>query len=182
MNLKNQIKKLYEDHISKRLDFLRRIDPLEPQPSNNYTWYNGVISMMHPQYGLKKGEKVLTPRGVGEVFRTFPWRGIALQKNGLFVEVWLKRKYYKSFKYEEVYQYIIWNEQLGKYIPLSNSCYGYMLDPNEQVRYRVTTRGYAMLSDEEKEMRKAIYIFNDHRGGRSILRHLLKEGFEIKKP
>lgn len=178
MNLIQQIKEIEWRHILKRL----KGEPTTLQEKDNYIYYNGVLSLLHPQFGLKKGEKIVTPRGIGEVFKTFPNYGLSLMKNGLFVEVFLPRKYYKSFKYHDVYQYVVWNDRQGRYIPLSNSCYQYVLDANDIVEYRITSRGYAMFSDNEKSARSAIQLFNSHRGGRSILRHLLNEGYKISKP
>jgi len=181
MDLLNEIKEIWSEHILRRKVGYVQPDSLEEQEDQTpFHYYRGKIQLLVPLNGVKKGENVLTPDGVGECHITFPWRGPSIMQ-GNRIEVWLKRKYYKAYKIEEVYQYMIWNEYLNSHILLSNSCYRYILEAGDKVKYRITSRGYAMLADSEKEKREWIRIFNDRRGGRSILKTLLKHGYTIIK-
>jgi hypothetical protein len=181
MDLLNEIKEIWSEHILRRKVGYVQPDSLEEQEDQDpFTYQYGKLSLVKPTKGIKKGENVLTPDGIGECHITFPWRGPAMM-NQKRVEVWLKRKYYKAYPVEDVYQYMIRNDALDCYIALSNSCYRYILDANDIVKYRTTGRGYAMLADSEKEKREWIKIFNDRRGGRSILKTLLKSGYIIVK-
>lgn len=181
MNLLNEVRDIWSEHILRRKIGYVQPDSLEEQEDKDpFGYHYNKLSILKPTNGVKKGENIITPDGIGECHITFPWRGPAMKQNNR-IEVWLKRKYYKAYKFDDVYQYMVWNDSLNHYIPLSNSCYRYIFESEKIVKYRITSRGYAMLSNSEKAKREWIKIFNDRRGGRSILRTLLDHDYIIIK-
>ncbi len=176
MDLLYEIKKVWTEHIVRRKVGFVQI----PEESDPFEYHYGTVSLSKPINGIKKGENLLTPDGIGECHISFPWRGPAAMQRQR-VEVWLRRKYYKAYLVDDVYQYMIYHEPLDRHLPLSNSSYRYILEPGDVVKYRITSRGYAMLADSEKEEREWIKLFNDRRGGRTLLKHLLSKGYVITK-
>lgn len=156
-----------------------RFNRVRTLKEKGYAYYMGSVSMLHPIQGLKPGNVVITPRGIGYVHTDFPLNSPKASRK--YVEVWLKKRYYKAFKIEEVYQYYVYHALFDTYIPVLPSCYQYLILNGETIEYRITDRGFADLSPEEKNKRAYIPIFSAKRGGRTLLRELIRKGYIISK-
>jgi hypothetical protein len=142
-------------------------------------YYIGKLSHMLPIHQLKKGDVVITPRGVGIVHMSYPFKGPSKARDNKVVVMFNKR--YFTFNYDEVYQYVVLHTPLNTYFPLAKASYSYILHDGVEVQYRITSRNNAMLSDEEKTNRLYIKLANDIPGGRKLLLKYEKEGYKIVK-
>jgi hypothetical protein len=194
MDIRTQITRLMEKHGLKRFSpaskrvkvtlrsrikglfrrYVRRVK------HKNFAYYTGQISLLHPITDLLPGHIVVTPFGIGTVKYRFPIRGLKMFRNKM-VEVWLKKKYYRAFSIEAVYQYFVYHPLMDTHIPIMPDCYQYIIGEGDTVEYRITDRGYADLSDKEKHDREYVAIFSNKRGGRALMKELLNKGFIIKR-
>ena len=141
--------------------------------------FTNRISVIIPEH-FNKGSTIITSDGVGIITNTYygpMYEGHKPESIG----VMLRRKYYKHIKPNTCLQYAVYNSILKKFIPLSTGGYEYIIKKNQLVDYRITKRQYAELTGDYKKSQKHISIFNSKRGGRSILLHLMSEGYKITK-
>ena len=172
LNIKSSMKK------SKQiLDKINRIKETTP----NY--YIGKVIRISPLLDsngrVKTGSRVITPRGVGEILSQWPdtWDG----KPGKRLHIQLK-KYPKAFRIEEVTQLAIYHEPAEQFILLSPQCYNNIGENEQLVRYRITNRKYAMLTDSYKNETEKYVLINSIRNGNLVLRNLQKNGIKLTTP
>ena len=141
---------------------------------DNKKFYVSCIERIKPT-NLRRGVTLLTPLGLGIVTGTWPssWMG----KKPTHVSVLLNRKYPKSFRIEDVQQFAVKHKPSQRRVLLSSHHYEYIGTKKQIIRYRLTHRNYAYLSDSCLEENRPYYLYNHRRGGFSILKALQNEDY-----
>ena len=155
--------------------FIRKcnLDHITSKVNKKRIYFSGKIVLIMPE-DIHPGMNVLTSDGIGIIDKE-EHIDIILKTT----RVRLQKGYSIQRNFREVYQYATYNRLLGKFIPISSACYSYIIDDHQEIQYRITKRGFAMLHEEYMKRHEYINIFNSKRGGRSMLLHLKKEGFDI---
>jgi hypothetical protein len=181
--ISKQINQIKMNHIIKswrESNARRKYNKIQIDKDSNFAYYTGLVSILHPMNDLKAGHTVVTPKGLATVARAAKMTG-TVQTRDRWIKVLLKGKHYKEFTVNSIFQYYVYNTQLDLHIMISPQYYCYLLANHEVIEYRMTGTGLAALSPHEVEKRGYIAIFSNKRGGRPILKDLIKKGYKISK-
>lgn len=143
------------------------------------TYHTGRVVRINPILDgvkLRDGSTVITPRGLGVVRKPDKdaW------SSGR-VEVYLNRNYHKTFYLKELFQYAVYHKPSDQLVLLSPLCYDFIAEKEQPVRYRLTNRSYAYLTDDYKQEHEHYAYMNKQRGGPTILRVLLEKKYVFLK-
>ena len=164
------IKYIIEDFLTNRCNRKR----IQKKLAKKHYYFHGNISLLTPENNNTLiGSTIITPKGIGKAYFLYPNEELGIEMQQPYG--WTK------FKFNQCYYYGVYNRLLDKFIPLSPKCYTYIIDNRQSLFYRITKHGFAMLHDKYIKEHEHIHMFNSKRGGRSLLLHLKKEGYEITK-
>jgi len=152
----------------------------KPKVENLY--YGLLIKKSAVETTLEDGHPIITHDGdMGRIVKFYG--SIWMPGKEKWLDVKLDNKSYKHCHISSVNTLHVLFPIMGKSYPLSHSCYRFIKpdDIHNLFEFRITNRGYAMLSENEKESRQYIAIFRRSRYGASFLHKLESIGFKIIK-
>jgi hypothetical protein len=118
---------------------------------------------------LPKGTVVLTPHGIGRI------QNYDRDYNQIWIA--LSRKYYRSFIPTDIFLFKVIHKETEYFLRPDDYWFieniGLTIK-DEIIRFTLTKRNRATLTEDERKNRELLYICNTKRGGRSIY-HLLKK-------
>ena len=166
--------------MKKSNPILNRINEIRETHEGYYTGKVVRISpLLDKNNRVIRGSKVITPRGAGEILSHLEEAWDGKPSNRIHVQL---KKFPKAFKITELTQLAIYHEPSSQFLLLSPQCYSYIGETEQLVRYRVTKRKYAMLTDNYKKEAEKYDIINNVRNGSIVLKNLQRKGFVIKHP
>lgn len=177
--LKRPVRKYRSTILSLIIKLINRFRPDVP---DNWTEFEGRVIFITPK-ALAKHKTVQTPLGFGEVDSVFRDH----KGKPEWVIVNLYRGYPKQFRIQDLQQIVIYhcpnkNEPaIGESILLTPAHYRYIYTNYQNVKYRVSNRRYAILSNETRDQYGYVKTLHKFRYGKRMLDLIRKKKYIVSK-
>jgi len=150
-----------------------------PRIPSNLVIYEGLVHTVAPTRLVKGATVVAKGDGIGQIVAIHKdWRDDKVIDS---VEVMLYQGYIKYYKPLYLQQYVVLHKPMNQFINLSPQDYRYIYQQAQPVKYRITARHYAMLTDESKSEYDYAKKLSKTKNGLTFLRGLGLYGLEIRK-
>jgi hypothetical protein len=150
---------------------------------NFFNFCNGIlVKKPLSELKLEDGMCIITHEGdCGRIVKRYIdyWK----PKQERWVNVKLDNKNYRHAHINSFFQLFLYLPITGKNYSLSNSCYKFIVpsDIHKVLSFRITIRGYAMLTDDFKIDREAIAELRRTRQGAALLDIIDQKNYKIIK-
>lgn len=165
--------------LPSKSDILTWIEANKIKPTDDqYVYHKGRVKLHYP-IDLREGKAVSTKYGIGKIYKFYP------DNHKINVDMYTingkYKGYYKLLNVRDIAQLVVYHALTQQFVLVSPKDYVYILEDGQEIEYRITNRGFATLSDNYKYQMEHIKLFNEKRGGKSILKKLYKQGYIIAK-
>lgn len=156
---------------------------LKNKPMFYETPYNGILVKKKASLcKIRDGFPVVTIEGdTGRIFKFYG--NMWSPGKPKWIDLKLDCREVKHVNLENVFVLFVYYPATNKHYPLSHVCYKYIKikDLESVVEFRLTKRGYAMLSSQFVKEREYIAVLKKSRYGNSLLNKIEQLDYQIKK-